>query len=75
MADSFDAEVDPTGTAMLLLVPDSSPLLEAAGFLGWTATTPSSDGAPRKAASCAAAAPLLARCWRRLHFWTLRVSE
>ena len=62
MADSFDAEVDPTGTAMLLLVPDSSPLLEAAGFLGWTATTPSSDGAPRKAASCAAAAPLLARC-------------
>ena len=62
MADSFDAEVDPTGTTMLLLVPDSSPLLEAAGFLGWTATTPSSDGAPRKAASCAAAAPLLARC-------------
>ena len=62
MADSFDAEVDPTGTAMLLLVPDSSPLLEAAGFLGWTATPPSSDGAPRKAASCAAAAPLLARC-------------
>ena len=62
MADSFDAEVDPTGPAMLLLVPDSSPLLEAVGFLGWTATTPSSDGAPRKAASCADAAPLLARC-------------
>ena len=62
MADSFDAEVDPTGSAMLLLMPEISPLLEATEFLGWAATTPSPDGAPRKAVPCAAAAPLLARC-------------
>ena len=62
MADSFDAEVDPTGSTMLLIMPESSPLLEATEFLGWTATTAGSDGAPRKAAPCAAAAPLLARC-------------
>ncbi|EOD07904.1 hypothetical protein EMIHUDRAFT_106273 [Emiliania huxleyi CCMP1516] len=62
MADSFDAEVDPTGSTMLLIMPESSPLLEATEFLGWTATTAGSDGMPRKAAPCAAAAPLLARC-------------
>ena len=62
MADSFDAEVDPTGSTMLLIIPESSPLLEATEFLGWTATTAGSDGAPRKATPCAAAAPLLARC-------------
>ena len=62
MADSFDAEVDPTGSTMLLIIPESSPLLEATEFLEWTATTAGSDGAPRKAAPCAAAAPLLARC-------------
>ena len=62
MADSFDAEVDPTGSTMLLIMPESSPLLEATEFLGWTATTAGSDGAPRKAVPCAAAAPLLARC-------------
>ena len=62
MSDSFDAEVDPTGSTMLLLMPESSPLLEATEFLEWAATTPSPDGAPRKAVPCAAAAPLLARC-------------
>ena len=62
MADSFDAEVDPTGSTMLLIMPESSPLLEATEFLRWTATSAGSDGTPRKAAPCAAAAPLLARC-------------
>ena len=62
MSDSFDAEVDPTGSTMLLLMPESSPLLEATEFLEWTGTTPSPDGAPRKTVPCAAAAPLLARC-------------
>ena len=47
---------------MLLLMPESSPLLEATEFLEWTGTTPSPDGAPRKTVPCAAAAPLLARC-------------
>ena len=45
MADSYDAEVDPTGSTMLLLMPESSPLLEATEFLGWVAAF---DGASRR---------------------------
>ena len=62
MSDPFDADVDPTGPAMMLILPESSPLVEATGFLGWTATTAGPDGAPRKAIPFAVAALLLARC-------------
>ena len=50
MADSFDAEVDPTGSAMLLLMLEISPLLEATEFLGWAAM-PRAVGAPARPAT------------------------
>ena len=62
MSDPYDADVDPTGPAMMLILPEDSPLFEATGFLGWVTTTAGPDGAPRKATPFAVAAPLLARC-------------